>query len=191
MFVTEANFLSGEYQIPQTADAPNALLDFIEEREAYVLKKLLGRSLYTEFVSALFVDPTADPLVPIAENLIPQKWKDLRDGVEYFLEGDDDEEDPMQYEGVREFLIPFIASEWWDRNASQLSALGESEPVIENSKVISPAKRIADFWNRFIELTGDCTELEDTLYGFLSVTYEADYTTWKFTWLGTKNDFDL
>lgn len=186
MFVAESDFDEIPYNLPVSEDAPNALSDLILFKEKEILRKLLGSATYNDFVNALFVNPNADPLVPIDESLIAQKWKDLRDGADYEIGNK-----TYRYDGVKNFLKPFICAEWFDQNAENATSLGTSEPVMENSISVSPAIRISEYWNEFADLVGSCADELDTLYGFMSFRYEEDFPDWTFEDPGLKNEFDL
>lgn len=188
MFVADSDFDVIPYNLPDMPDAPNALPDFIPFEEKKVLRSLLGSALYNEFVSALYVDPTAIPPVPIAENLIPQKWKDLRDGANYTLNNK-----VYRYDGLKNFLTPYIYSRWIEVNAHSFVNVAEIEGRVENSTVISPAQRISEAWDEFYRLVsnGDAFGITDSLYGFLLTNEETNYSTWIWTDPGDKNEFDL
>jgi len=147
MFLTPADFNVIPYNIPPKPDAPNSLGDFINFYEKKVLIDLLGPVLYLEFVEALFEDPNADPLVPIDEVDIDQKWKDLRDGAEYTYT-----EKPYRWLGVEEAMKPFIFQQWESDHYKRLSSQGRSRSRKENADVVDPSDNITSAYSDFVKL---------------------------------------
>lgn len=190
MFVEDTDFDAIPYNIPNSVDAPNALDDLIPFAERQLLRQILGSSTYNEFINAVFVDPDANPPEYKPDEEIPQKWLDLRDGADYVL-SDSPDAVSYRYDGIVGIIKPYICAEWWDKNASNISEHGESEPIVENGVIISPAKKISDYWNEADKLIGQDGCDEDTLYGFMQSRYEEDFPNWRFESLGDKNEWDF
>lgn len=185
MFCTENDFQVMPYNIPDSSDAPEALTDLIPRKEQEALTKVLGAALYDDFINGLFTN--GNPSTPIDENLIEQKWKDLRDGADYMVGVKE-----YRYTGVKNFLIPYIMQGWLEDNYDNLSTLGNSVATVENAQMIAPGRRIVKAYNAFSKLIGNCFNKCDTLYGFLSTIENKEvYPNWNFTDPGLKNTFNF
>jgi hypothetical protein len=152
---------------------------------------LLGSVLYNEFITAIFVDINADPLVMKADVDIAQKWKDLRDGAAYTYGTKN-----YRYDGLEGLLTPYIHSEWLLDNHDNNSTMGAVVAVVENSEKGDPSRIIAKHWNEFSDLVGGpdscertCGEV-NTLWGFL-FSKQADYADWLFIDPGFKNVYNI
>jgi len=187
MFCTEDDFQAMPYNIPDSSDAPEALTDLIPRKEREALERVLGAALYNDFINGLFTN--GNPSDPIAENLIQQKWKDLRDGANYTI-GDPGKQ--YRYTGVKQFLIPYIFQGWLQDNYDNLSTLGNSVATVENGQMIAPGRRITLAYNAYSKLIGGMCERADTLYGFLSTVENKEvYPNWNFKSPGRKNTFNF
>jgi hypothetical protein len=183
MFCTEDDFHAMPYNIPASTDAPEALTDLIPRKEKDALTKVLGAALYNDFINGLFTN--GNPATPIAEDDILQKWKDLRDGANYTIGTKE-----YRYDGVKNFLIPYIFQGWLEDNYDNLSTLGNSTASVENAQMIAPGRRIVKAYNSFSKLIGNCHQRCDTLYGFLNANKDT-YSNWNFTDPGLKNTFNF
>jgi hypothetical protein len=183
MFLTEADFQAMPYSIPNSSDAPEALTDLIPRKETEALRKVLGSALYDEFVNGLFTN--SNLTTPIAEINIEQKWKDLRDGANYIIGIKE-----YRYNGVNNFLVPYVFQGWLEDNYDHLSTLGNSLASVENGQMIAPGRRIVKAYNVYSNLIGNCLKRYDTLYGFLHVNKEV-YLNWNFSNPGFKNTFNF
>lgn len=202
MFLTQNDFTILPYSLPQSVDAPNSLNDYIVVAEKEVLQSILGYELYTEFVSALFVDPTATPLVPIPEIDIAQKWKDLRDGATYQLQTGGK---VYRYTGVKALLKPYITSRWIGITAKQLTSVGVTVSKTENSVLVDPTDLISDRYAEYSRLIGGSgvdpywsgghygcgSGLYNTFFGYMITKWEEDYLSWEFVQPDYENEFDL
>jgi hypothetical protein len=189
MFTTDADFDAMPYNIPSdSVDAPEALASFINRTEQEILRKLLGSVLYNEFITAIFVDITADPLVAKDDADIDQKWLDLRDGAEYEIEGLTD--CTFRYDGIINFMVPYVYSEWLAANHDHLTAMGNSLASVENAQMISPAKRIVKAYNTFSRYIGNCHCPKDTFWGFLDAK-KLVYLNWRFKDPGKLTEFNI
>jgi hypothetical protein len=190
MFLTTADFNDVDYNIPHSSDSPNRVQDFINRREEEILTELLGPVLYLEFAFGLFVDPLAIPLVPIDEEDILDKWKNLRDGAEYQYTAKD-----YKYTGVEKFLKPYIYSEWISRTYKKVTTQGVTKAKVQNAEVVDPGPVIVKAYNEFASLVGHYYARKNTLYGFLKVNKEVDYATWDYLAyrrnIGTINTFGI
>lgn len=191
MFTTDADYDAMPYNIPSdTVDAPEALNTFITRTEQEILRKLLGSVLYNEFITAIVIDIDADPLVMKDDADIEQKWLDLRDGADYIINEDTDDEETFRYDGIKNFMIPYVFSEWLGANHDHLTAMGNSLASVENAQMISPAKRMVKAYSVFYGYVGNCTKNENTLWGFLDVNDDI-YLNWKFKDPGKITEFNI
>lgn len=172
MFLTKFDF-NNEYNIPAAQlDSPN-FQDFVNDKEIWALERMLGLGMYNEFVAGLF--SSTNPDVPIAEELILAKWKNLRDGTTYFYNSYQ-----HKWVGIKTALRPLIYSLWIRDHAYEWSNTGMVAPASENSEKVSPHRRIADTFNDFSRHVGNLYVMDGTLYGYLYNTYSIDYPTWQY-----------
>lgn len=183
MFVTEIDFESGKYRIPESVDAPNAIADLIPMEEEAILKQILGPALYRDFIEAVCVDPDADPLVLKPDVDIVEPWLSLKNGADY---GTDN-----RYDGLKNFLRPYIVAQWLDRNSSFLTSLGSAEPVQENATQIDSADKISDMWNEFAKFVGNECQKINSFYGYMAASEAPEFENWIFEDPGYKNEFDI
>ncbi len=176
--LTKANFVAPPYLIPNQTESTAWLDSWIADREAELLKKLLGLDLYNPFKEALEDSAPLD-----------QKWVDLRDGKEYVY-GDVS----YEYVGVIKMLRPAIYSLWLEinykkpTNAGIIASKGQ-----ENTEVLNPTEEITKAWNQYVRYVNYCY-MEDSFYGFMTVNkadYEVDGIEWIFRPPYTKNRFGL
>lgn len=186
MFVTVADFDSFPYTIPESSDAPTALIELIRNVEPEALRKILGSVTYNNFITACFVDPTIDEPVAKDDADIDQEWLDLRDGADYTYGGNE-----YRYDGIKDLLKPYIMQSWITENAENVSLLGVSQPDTENAKIVSPGRLISKFYNKFSRLVGNCERYCDTLWGFMKANEESNYPDWLFTDPERKNTMGL
>lgn len=181
MFLAESDFNSLPYNIPTSEDRPNALSDTIEFYEEEALKKVLGSATYNQFITGVFVDPEASPLVMKDDEDIEQKWLDLRDGAEYTYR-----EKTYRYDGVVNFLKPYVFQAVVTDDAQLLTGIGAVQVDTENGSVISPGRQIMKPYRKFAQAVGGCGIYKNTLWGFLSAK-SLDYPDWTFEEPGSKN----
>lgn len=144
MFVTIQDFTSDPYAIPNLDASETSFLEFANKHEREVLGKVLGPLLYNEFNAGLYVDPLAVPLVPIAENLILDKWKYLRDGNTY-VNGS-----TYHFPGFKKVMVPYIYALWLRERAQILGGNGMIRPSSENAMDVSPDLKIIRAYNDFV-----------------------------------------
>jgi hypothetical protein len=185
MFVTDDDFNSFPYNIPQSEDAATVLSELISNAEPEILRKVLGSVTYNEFIVGVFVDPNAEELVMKEDVDIDQKWLDLRDGANYSYKGKN-----YRYDGIKNILKPYIVQEWISDNAENVTLIGVSQPQSENATVVSPGRLISKYYNKFSRLVGNCEQFCDTLWGFIKAN-EDNYPDWLFTDPQRKNTMGL
>jgi hypothetical protein len=160
MFTTAEDFQIAPYRLPNL-DADQNFAGFINQEEAERLKKLLGRTLYNAFIEGLYSD--VENLTQRDENDIAQRWKDLRDGVEYTYGGY-----TYYWEGMNKMLKPYIYSKWITHDTEKYNGSGGvNTAASENATVSGPAGLIVRAFNEFAHLCGNECRQEDTLYGYL------------------------
>ena len=184
MFLDPSDFEDVPYLIPNQEES-RSLQEYIDTKEAYYLKKVLGLSFYNEFIAGLETS-----------GVIEQKWIDLKDGKEYTV-GEGDSANEYEYSGIKDLLKPAIYSNWLEDNYRKWSNGGMIVNTAQNNATaVNPIDEIAGNWNEFVrKIGGGCfwQYQENTLYGFL--TEETDtYEGWdnsKVTSFRMRNSLDL
>lgn len=184
MFLTVEDFNTLPYNLPDLSDLEEQFSTlFIPAQEEEALREVLGSVLYQEFIEGLFTG--GDPTKPIAEGAILQKWKDLRDGADYNLDGK-----LYKYLGVKKFLKPFVYAMWTRHTFYFQGGAGISLPQSENGTFVHPGQQVSLAYNDFSKQVGNDCETQRSLYGFLLVNKEV-YINWDFTDPGKMNDFNI
>lgn len=163
MFITSEDFLIRPFVL-KNIDAETTFQSYVNEQEEDRLKKILGRLLFDAFKAGLyqtdedgeFVLTDDGELTAIDEGVIEQRWKDLRDGVEYTYN-----DKPFYWEGMAKTLKPYICAMWLKDNPD------ETIPDVENQLYKGPVDKIIKGWNEFSRLIGNSCNMENTLYGFI------------------------
>jgi hypothetical protein len=164
MPLIDRTYFVGEINLPNTNQtAVQENIDFlISKREPELLIALFGYEMYKAFTTGLTEDP------------IPQRWVDLRDGVDY------QDGDVLRHwmglvavDGeVKESLIANYVYCWYMRKeATQTSGVGEVATKTENSARVSPMAKQVRAWNEMVDWIAE-------LFNFLQVKKE-DYPEWK------------
>jgi hypothetical protein len=161
----DRTYFIGELNIPNTSNAAvGSLLDlFIEKYEAKFLTEVLGYELYNAFKAGLLEEP------------IPQKWTDLKNGVEYTDQTGRTRLWPgliTQPPADKQSPIANYVYYWYIRNNhSQTAAMGEVKSQNENAVTHSPALKMTRAWN---EMSGWVCDLKDYLD-----SKKSDYPEWE------------
>lgn len=161
MLIDHTYFIGELNIVNSSTSAVSSLLDhFINKYEKELLTNVLGLTLYNAFKAGL------------AEVSVPQKWTDLKSGVDYTdLNGD-----PKHWRGIvttspNESLIANYVYYWYTRNEhTQRSAMGEVKATTENAVMVSPALKMVSAWNQMSEWICE-------LIDYLDVKKD-DYTGW-------------
>lgn len=218
MFVLSSDFDVPPFNLPNLDDN-NSFADYVEAAEAEILKKLLGKTIYDQFVAGLTAAGSAwsstttyalNAVVYVGNNVYTSvqaantnhavtdaAWWTLTTEDDKWLllkNGDDYVWSDVDYEwvGMVKLLKPYIFAMWLKDTYDSLSGIGVSVPEAENGSVISPARRIAAAYNKFSELSGAQYCTENTLYGYLvanEVTYPDAATD--FTPVGFMNAWNI
>jgi len=137
--IIDRTYFVGEINIPNAnTTAVSSLIDrFIEKYEPIFLQIALGYELYKEFTQGL------------AAPVIEQKWKDLRDGVEYTTcSGDLHNWKGLITDDPKESLIANYVYYWHARNHhTQTASVGEVKSAIENSVMSNQGEKMVRAWN--------------------------------------------
>lgn len=164
----DRSYFVGDINIPNTSNAAvGSLLDwFILKYETEFLDKVLGYELHKAFKTGL------------QEVSIPQKWIDLRDGVEYTnVQGK-----PRFWHGLLAAVSGDVSFDnspianyvyyWYMRNShTQTSAMGEKKSKTENADNHSPANKMARAWNEMAECVRE-------LVDYMNAN-KTDYPEWE------------
>lgn len=165
MPLIDRTYFIGEINLPNTNQtAVQENIDFlISKREPELLIALFGYAMYKAFIAGLLEDP------------VPQRWVDLRDGVDYT-----DTDGTLRHwmglvavDGeVKESLIANYVYYWFTRKeATQTTGVGEVVTKTENSARVSPMAKQVRVWNEMVDWIAE-------LFNFLQVKKE-DYPEWK------------
>jgi len=144
MFVDQTDFNVTPYIIPNQVDSRD-LQDYIDAKETFYLKKILGIDLYREFIEGLETS-----------GVIESKWLNLQWGT-------NEEENPdgsgdfeycgitYEYLGMKEMLKPLIYSDWVRDNYRKLTSAGVVTPTAQNnSTAVLPDVEVVHSWNDFV-----------------------------------------
>jgi len=188
MILEQDDFLQVPYRIPNQSESKD-FQDFIDKRETYYLKKILGLDLYRLFKTGF--DGIASP---------DQIWMDLAYGTneETNPDGDGDYEYGSynyEYLGLVEVLRPAIYADWLKENYRTWDNSGVVMPTGQNNAtIVMPDVEITKSWNEFVNFLGSPICQQNTLYGFLFAR-TLDYPTWQdgifFEQQYYRNQFDL
>lgn len=108
---------------------------FIDKYEPDFLKKLLGLTLYQEFITGLTPVPVEPPTIPPTYEPIDPKWLSLRDETD-----------------LKQMLIDYVYY-WYQRNnATNTGGVGEVKPKADNANSVSPAQKMVTAWNEMAEM---------------------------------------
>lgn len=151
--------------------------DFLVYKDKVVakaLKSLLGLTLYDLFVAG------------IAEEYPEEKWEKLVEGGRYTIEGRE-----YEWAGFTEALRPYVYALHLRDRYDDDTENGVVVSKVENANVISPALRIVNAYNTYVELIGNCNNPLNTFYGFMRVNKDTDYPSWVFEAPERINRFNL
>lgn len=150
-------------EFPVSAD----LQSLIDDKEPEVLTKLLGYSLYKAFIAGLAEDP------------IPQKWADLKNGAEYT----DQRGNLQKYLGIKPIISRFVYYWYLRQQATQTTGVGESSNKTENAIRTSPNQKQATAWNDMVKAVKSC-------YAYLHDNVDLYPEAPDFRYCGNRFSFD-
>lgn len=179
-----ANLIDTSYFIAEISlpidDIGNNLTEYITRFEPKILESCLGYDLYKDFLAGL------------EETVIQDKWKDLRDGVEYEVNGY-----TVKWPGLintqKESLIAYYVYYQFAKLASTYnSGSGLKLSTSENSAIADYRHKQVYAYNKCLDMIG-CqgeTVYTGSLYNFLYEN-QANYENWIFTKLQKVNMFNI
>lgn len=164
MFLEPVDFEDEPYVIPNQVESRD-LQNYIDKKEAYYLKRIMGVSFYNDFIEGLETSGT-----------IEDKWLALRDGGEY-----ESGNVTYQYGGIKELLRPAIYSDWLTDNYRKWSNGGMIvNDGQNNTTAVNPIDEIVGAWNDFVGMLGlTCYHWSNrnSFIGFMS-DHASDYEGW-------------
>lgn len=196
--VSASDYSIPPYTIPLSEEVAVGFSGFVLEEQENILKKILGRLLYSAFDAGITwtVEWSAttsyalDALVVSGDKLYKSlqaanlnhaltdaawwvevtdnRWFKLYYGSEYT-----ENSKTYSYGGIKALIKPYIYSEWLAATFDNHSGNGIVVANNENAEMISPRSRIVKSWNDFYKRVGNCHSVHDTLYGYL---YNSDDT---------------
>lgn len=166
----------GNVSTGSDAQADTDLIDvYIPQYETEYLKKVLGYPLYTAFMAGLLITPT-----------IPQKWVDLRDGVDYTVH-----DKPYRWNGFKNTdkvspIAFYVYAEYQNNYATTTTNIAEVMNQVQNSTNTSPMNKIWAAWN-------DMKELNCSLYHYLNnhTDVYTEYDRSRVACFGSRNPFGI
>ena len=158
----DISYFIGQINVPNAAkvDVGEELLAFVDKYESEFLEDVLGYPLAKAFTTGL------------AAGSPDAKWTDLLAGKEYTSINNKVE----YWKGLRDSTkktspIANYVYYWWMRNGvTKTTSVGEVMPEGENSKRVSPARKMISAWN-------EMSERIDGLICFLEAN-KATYPEW-------------
>lgn len=161
------------YSVPAEIVNNNDFTTYINKVVAKELKKLLGLTLYDLFTEA------------IGEEYPDNNWVELVSGGRYEI-------GEIQYEwvGFTEALKPCVYALHLRDRYDNDSESGITVSKVENAEVISPAVRISNAYNTYVNLIGSQDAVKNTFYGYMQANLEL-YSSWVFEAPKLINRFNL
>lgn len=218
MFCKPDNFNLVPYSIANLTENEATLLLVIDEVESEILKKILGLTLYKEFLLGLEALPdewdietnylandqvywgvtvwTAlqpnTAILPIEganwTKVRDDKWLKLRDGYQYKL--DETSNKKFEYKGLIDLLRPMVYYSWLQKREQNQTDGGIGISGNENAYDQGIRDMAVRSWNDCARKVGSRLFMEHTLYGFLKIN-EEDYEDLFFEPLHKLNYFDF
>jgi hypothetical protein len=219
MFVLSSDFDVPPFSLPDLG-SNNSFGDYVDNAEEDILKRLLGKTFYSEFIAALAALPdeewsstttygNGDTVVDgndvwtslqaanLNHPLVEGAWWTLTEQDNKWLKlknGADYtyEDDTYEWVGMNKMLIPYIYAMWTKDTYDTHTGNGIVVPDTENGGVINPGRRICAAYNKFSDFVGHCYNELNTLYGYLKAN-DTDFpgVYEVFKPVGRMNTFDL
>lgn len=169
MSLIDKSYFVGEIALPNLEKVINTFNSSLDKYEGEILTDLLGYELYKEFKEAL----AAAPVIPL-----PQKFVDLRDGVEFTFDYNG-KDITVKWNGLvnaeKESLIAYYT--YYKIRQKELSittSVNEARGKLENSESVNEARKMLNAWRRMLQLYGSVQYSESGVkYG--NVWYGHDY----------------
>jgi len=214
MFCTAADFDLVPYNIPNLNLVVNTFQEYINGHEQKALKRLLGVSLYNEFIQAREAMPPTwdaataymigdrvvhgvDIWVSIADStgVVPDEnasWTIEETGNQWLkLEFGstftfDNGVTTDEWLGLADMFRPYIYSQWLRDTFDNNSGIGVVQAKAENSEVISPALRVVRSHNEY-----SFKAIQMQFFIAAENVPDEIYLNWNQVPIGTLNTFNL
>lgn len=181
-FVKAKDFKNPPYKIPNQEESSGGI-SWLETElariETELLEKLLGYQFYSDFISGLEVGSPE------------QKWKDLRDGAEYFTDLGTSQQRKNTWKGMKEMLIPGVYATFlpilYRRVYNNGTIINNGQ---QNTTSVVPDYEIVTSWNTYVRGTGSHCLWANTLYGFLQ-SNQSSYQGFVFCAPHRRNQLDI
>ncbi|MBD3198026.1 MAG: hypothetical protein GF317_23450 [Candidatus Lokiarchaeota archaeon] len=171
--------------------------DLILEWQDEYIKKILGERLFIDYVNDYDL---------VTEDWLTQKWKDFNDGYNYTVNGYN-----VTWSGLRNLLKYLLFFEYRKYNRAQHSALGKTNPNMQNAEHSEDFTSVIQIYNKGVYLHGfdyeckfieynknimtykkvfdkDIEKFKPTAYNFL-LNRESEFDNWIFTNIFEINSF--
>lgn len=151
--------------------------EFIDRYEPEILKQLLGLELYR---------------LVIEETPTEQRILDLRDGVDYDVDGVTYHWNGLINDDQISLIAYYVYYYYVRFNMSENSTIGQVKVKPENGSVANPSLTVQDAWTRLEQLYGSAyyPTAYESAYGFLNY-FKDIFPEWIFQEIGSVNAFDL
>jgi len=217
MFVLSSDFDVPPFSLPNLG-SNNSFGDYVEALESEILKKLLGKTFYTQLIAGLAAAGSAWSAATtygLGDKISQDNnvWTSLQaantdhaveEGAWWTLSEEDNiwlaikngadySYGNVDYEwlGIKKMLIPYIYYSWIkDTLTDSLTGNGVVVPDTENGSVINPGSKLSAAYNKFSKLAGGNYSVENSLYGYLYVNEDA-YPDFEYFPQGRLNVFNL
>lgn len=166
---------------PQALDGDYATIDgYISKYEKEVLLKLLGYDLYKELKAEIDADSYSE------------KWDKFVNGAEYKVDDYTVKWNGLINDEKVSLIAYYIYFNFVRDNISDTTIIGEVLSVGENSQRVTPADKMANAYNSFVDLYGRLSDgaYHPSAYRFLT-EHEDDYDLWLFTPVNKINTFGI
>lgn len=214
--IIDASYFTGSIFIPQIGDGAssianndNKLQQAIDQYEAEILVKALGRKLTKEFLSNI------NPATKVLVNGADAKWSNLLNGHDYVKNGDD-----FYWRGLidttgilKESLIAYyIYYNYVREGQTVMTTMGAKKGNSQNTTDANATSKLVNAWRSLHkwysgenygcynvseykghiveDYFGNDNSKDVSLYQFMTDNSE-DYTGWSFTALDNKNEFGI
>lgn len=154
----DKSYFFGDIQIGQLSEqsVQDAINLFISQYEPIILERLLGYETYKKLSDA------------------EQRWTDLKDGVEYTVDGILYKWNGLVNAVNKTSLIAYyVYCQYMENELTTTGGAGEGKVQMQNAIAVSSGRKIRKAWNAMVQLN-------EELYFFLEAKKDV-YTEWQ-TW---------
>jgi len=201
MSLIDNDYFVGDISLPNLDELPNSFQDTLDRYEEEVLRKLLGNTLYNEFIAELAGSPA-------------QKWLDLRDGADFTFEFEGhtitEHWNGLQNAELISLISYYTYYQFRYENLSTTTSINDVQGIAENSTKVNDTRKMVYAWNRGLALYGEIPLFSTVLvwpFDKYGTTYEfftdepsafnfinanrSDYDNWVFSPLNRHNEFGI